>query len=473
MPVPKNHTITKKGKAIIFLVFLNAVTFVVFLSAMITNLNLKTTYYSKATEEREQNAPNILIPTNTIAPLPSELNSPSNCSQYFPQNQAPKVRIDSISPEFQDGRVSFTIKGFFPDLGNCGWQSDKQEKPRPYPFLAVLERYPKQMYHEKDYFLPKLPEGFSPRNNLYIQQYYQVKSADENTIILDSADAKEYSNEEWIFWLSYCKGNKVLWGQCVQTNDISKIITISNPYLPSPIPSPTLTIVTLLPTLTKPAAPASSQIAQTVQCSDLGLSRYDPQPKHMTREMCSDTSIPYGYDDTYVPQDLVNLKDTLGNDYPIWSYLAKDTKLVTIDGIKGLLNYLKEEYKKDRNKCLPIITAGYRSYEMAQDIYKSNNCVWDPETRWSVVKDASGNVPKNINDRVWCGAARPQFDPHRDGIAYDLYCAKVECDNTNNNCAISVDFNKNVINYLNDEIMKKNGFLHPIGVDPPHFIYYL
>ncbi|OGG03683.1 hypothetical protein A2W14_01410 [Candidatus Gottesmanbacteria bacterium RBG_16_37_8] len=139
------------------------------------------------------------------------------------------------------------------------------------------------------------------------------------------------------------------------------------------------------------------------------------------------------YNSSFVPPDLTNLNNALGNEFWVYNSSIKYNKCKT-DDLKKMLKYIVNNYD-----CEPFVAFGYRSYAEQEALWRGKNCATNPN----------------------CGVAPPGKSLHQAGIAVDLFCAVLSGGNL-------VDFNN-----IPDAFTGKEGdykYNRPLpGFDPPHF----
>ncbi len=248
-------------------------------------------------------------------------------------------------------------------------------------------------------------------------------------------------------------------------------ITVTLTITPMPtatlIPSPTNTIV---PTSTP--KPSNTPVVSTPtpvpvgvpKCSDYGYGLYNPQMRLLDRELCSHGGIVNFLESDFVPTNLVNIQSEFQN--AAAEYFGNNGTLIKKEVVADLAKFnqfMIDKYKEDSSSaCIPYIVYGYRSYEVQKGLYDGKNCVWDEASRTNVVRGTNN----------WCGVARPGSSLHQSGLAIDMFCTKFSCNNGNSNCSIGPDYNKVIMDYVDEGTTKKFGLIHPIPADPPHFHYF-
>ncbi|MBI3620293.1 serine hydrolase [Candidatus Roizmanbacteria bacterium] len=212
-------------------------------------------------------------------------------------------------------------------------------------------------------------------------------------------------------------------------------------------------------------------------CKAKELDPYLPQPQHLDdNELCNDGSLAKLFSPSYTPANLVNLRTVLGSKYLLLEGLSENNQILVKDAmvndLKKLLDYITDKYNQSgQSACIPAVAYGYRSFALQQQLYDKNNCIWDPETASSVVKDQYGKIPQNKQDRRWCGAGRPGGSTHQSGLAVDLYCAKLTCSDQSN-CKIDLDYNRSIKQFLTNVEMNNFGFIKSLPQDTPHYEYF-
>lgn len=185
---------------------------------------------------------------------------------------------------------------------------------------------------------------------------------------------------------------------------------------------PQITQVIITPTSVISTTTPITQAVEITACKNKGIKPFHRQsPIFINNEICEDGSLGRGYGKDYIPPDLIDAKEALGEDY----WIAKNLKvrLAMVEDLKKMLDFLRSEIERlkteDKNRaffrtCIPFsnigkcdvfLASGYRSWDEQNEIWKRFNC------------------EKVTAEGKFCGAARPGWSSHQGGAAIDTFCA--------------------------------------------------
>ena len=223
-------------------------------------------------------------------------------------------------------------------------------------------------------------------------------------------------------------------------------------FTPAPTRTPTITPVrtpTGLPTVnTQPTIPGSnpacflSNRGFASDCAVVSRQLQLPKPRYLKdTSLCTDANMYPYFKPTFVPPDLVNLKQSIGNQFWVWRDDSMYNKC-KIDDLRRMLAVVEKTY----NNCVAFVAHGYRSYAEQEGLWNTyQSCL-------------ASNNPIN---RCY-QAAPPGRSLHQGGIGIDLYCMEL------NPVTRTWDMN-NIPDSFTSRVPQFN-FHRPLpGSDPPHF----
>ena len=191
-------------------------------------------------------------------------------------------------------------------------------------------------------------------------------------------------------------------------------------------------------------------------CSNLNKTLFNPQPNpiHLRNELCQDGWLARPYASDVKPNDLVDMKVELekrGVDY-FGDDVNRTVGVDLVDGLSKVVGAVETAYQQGKTKCIPYITAGYRSYEYQAGAFAYDGCV-------AGVNDD----PAKAN---WCGTAPPGFSTHQT-VAVDIWCYYLVGNSLQRTWAETID------GVLGKQKLLEYGFIKPLPNDPPHYNYVL
>ena len=177
-------------------------------------------------------------------------------------------------------------------------------------------------------------------------------------------------------------------------------------FTPPPTRTPTITPTSAAsPTPVSPTDPGGngggdsctpSNRGLQSDCDAMGLSLQMPKPRYLKdTSLCTQSTMYPFYNSSFVPPDLSNLNNALGNEFWVYNANIKYNTCLASD-LKKMLKYIVSNYD-----CEPFVAYGYRSYAEQEGLWRGKNCDTNPN----------------------CGVAPPGKSLHQAGIAVDLFCA--------------------------------------------------